>query len=68
MRDLAAWIVTATEDGLSGTFNATGAPTTLGALLAACQKVIAASTSELVWVTDRRLLDAGVQPWMGVGI
>lgn len=65
VRDLASWIVLAAEDRVGGTFNATGQPTTLGAVLEACQRVVAAR-SELVWVKDEDLLAAGVSPWMGV--
>jgi len=65
VRDLASWIIAASEDGMGGTFNATGHPTTLGAVLEACQRVVSAS-SELVWVKDDDLLAAGVNPWMGV--
>ena len=66
VRDLGSWIVRGAEDDLAGTFNATGAPSTLGELLASCQKVVTAARSELVWVNDQSLLDAKVEPWMGV--
>ncbi len=66
VRDLGSWIVRGAENDLSGTFNATGIPTTLGELLNSCQKVITAARSELVWVSDQALLDAKVEPWMGV--
>lgn len=65
VRDLASWIIAASEAGIGGTFNATGHPTTLGALLEACQRVVSAS-SEFVWVKDDDLMAAGVNPWMGV--
>jgi 2'-hydroxyisoflavone reductase len=65
VRDLASWIVVAAKDGLCGVFNATGRPTTLGAVLEACQRVVTAP-SQLVWVDDEDLLAAGVSPWMGV--
>jgi 2'-hydroxyisoflavone reductase len=65
VRDLASWIIGAAEAGLGGTFNVTGPPTTLGAVLEACQRVVAAS-SDLVWVEDEDLLAAGVNPWMGI--
>jgi nucleoside-diphosphate-sugar epimerase len=65
-RDLAAWIVHATEQDLAGTFNATGTPTTLGRLLDRCCAVIAGRPPDLVWVSDDALLGAGVSPWMGV--
>ena len=63
---LAAWTVDVAERGLSDTFNAAGRPTTLGRLLETCQRVVTATTSELVWVSDQALLDAGVSLWMGV--
>lgn len=65
VQDLASWIVVAAEDRLGGAFNATGHPTTLGAVLEACQRVVAAR-SEIVWAKDEDLLAAGVSPWMGV--
>jgi 2'-hydroxyisoflavone reductase len=65
VRDLSSWIIAAAVDGLGGTFNATGSPTTLGAVLEACQRVVSAS-SEFVWVKDEDLLAAGVNPWMGI--
>ena len=66
VRDLGSWIVCSAETRLAGTFNATGRPSTLGELLARCQAVITASSSELVWVDDARLIAAGVHRWMGV--
>jgi len=66
VRDLGSWIVHGAESRLVGTFNATGRPTTLGELLARCQAVITASSSELVWVDDSALIGAGVSRWMGV--
>ena len=66
VRDLGSWIVAAAERRLTGVFNATGHPTTLGHLLARCQVVITASNSELVWVEDAALIAAGVRRWMGV--
>jgi 2'-hydroxyisoflavone reductase len=65
VRDLARWVIQAVEERLSGTFNATGTPTTLGQVLSCCQQV-AAARSILVWVSTEALLEAGVNPWMGV--
>ena len=59
-------VVRAVEDGRGGTFNATGAPTTLGHVLRRCQEVVTASASTLVWVPNDELVSAGVDPWMGV--
>ena len=66
VRDLAAWVIRAAEDGIGGVFNATGLPTTLGQVLACCQAVVRAEPSTLVWIPDPELLAAGVSPWMGV--
>jgi 2'-hydroxyisoflavone reductase len=66
VRDLAAWIVVAAEQGDNGVFNATGHPTTLGELLGRCQAAITASRSRLLWVGDDVLLGAGLEPWMGI--
>jgi 2'-hydroxyisoflavone reductase len=66
VRDLGSWVVHAVEHGLSGIYNATGEPSTLGVLLDACQEILAAHTAELVWVSDELLLGAGVEPWMGI--
>lgn len=65
-RDLAEWVVRGVEADLFGTFNATGAPTTLGDVLHCCQEVVSARTSTLTWVSSDTLLRAGVNPWMGV--
>jgi nucleoside-diphosphate-sugar epimerase len=58
-RDLGAWLVTACEEGIAGTFNATGEPQPLGDVLAACP-----GDPELVWVDEAFLLEQGVDPWM----
>jgi 2'-hydroxyisoflavone reductase len=59
VRDLGAWLVTACEEGVTGTFNATGEPQPLGDVLAACPGDV-----ELVWVDEAFLLEQGVGPWM----
>jgi 2'-hydroxyisoflavone reductase len=58
VRDLAAFI--AGGHNLSGAYNVTGTPTTMGDLLHAC------GGRDLVWVPTAWLLAAGVDPWMGV--
>ena len=63
VRDLAAWIVGAAADGRSGTFNATGEPTSFGDLLAECARVTR-SDAKLTWVASDPLLAAEVGPWM----
>ena len=48
-----------------GTFNATGEIFSFGDFLDTCRRVTGAD-AEFVWVPSERLLDAGVEPWMGV--
>lgn len=55
VRDLAAWIVEAVEQGLAGTFNATNEGVSWGELLAA---------REVTWVDDDFLQQHEVGPWM----
>jgi len=55
VRDLAEWILTAVEQGLSGTFNATNDGVAWGELLAG---------ADLTWVTDEFLQEHEVGPWM----
>ena len=62
-RDLGKWIVHATERSLSGTYNATGEPTTFKRLLEACKRV-SGSDAEIIWVASERLVEAGVGEWM----
>jgi len=63
VRDLGAWIVHATEAGLSGVYNATGETLSFGRLLDECARV-ADSGAELVWVPSDALVEAGVGEWM----
>jgi 2'-hydroxyisoflavone reductase len=62
VRDLAAWIVTAAEERLTGPFNATG-PTTMGAVVDAARRVTGASTRS-VEVDDAFLATHEVGEWM----
>jgi 2'-hydroxyisoflavone reductase len=62
VRDLAAWIVTAAEERLSGAFNATG-PATMGAVLDAARRA-SGSTARAVEVDDAFLTGQGVGEWM----
>jgi 2'-hydroxyisoflavone reductase len=64
-RDLAAWLVEASERGLSGGVNATGPSgmTTLGGLLDLCREVTG-SDAEWVRVGEEALVEAGVEPWV----
>ncbi|MCU1607574.1 MAG: NAD-dependent epimerase/dehydratase [Modestobacter sp.] len=63
-RDLAGWLVTAVERGLSGPVNTTGPAgmTTLGGLLEVCREVTG-SNATWVPVQTADLMAAGVQPW-----
>jgi 2'-hydroxyisoflavone reductase len=64
-RDLGSWLVRAAAERTGGVFNATGPerPLTLRETL---ERVSAAvgGDANLVWTDERRVLDAGVQPWM----
>ena len=62
VRDLAAWVVTAAEERLSGPFNATG-PATMGAVLDAARRA-SGSTARAVEVDDAFLTGQGVGEWM----
>ena len=63
-RDLAAWILTAVQNGLGGTFNTVSEPghTSMGELLETAS-AIAGSRAELVWVTAAAIEEAGIAPW-----
>ena len=62
-RDLGDWIVRATEAGLGGVYNATGAPTTFERLLETARRVTGPD-AEIVWVASETLVEAGVGEWM----
>ncbi len=64
VRDLAAWLVTAAEDRLDGTFNATGPTTPLHEVLEVAARV-SGSTADLLPVGRERLAELGVGAWMG---
>ena len=64
VRDLAGWLLRAAAVSLPGTFNVAGEPVSFGALLEACR--IRGVGAELVWIPSQQLLEAGVNPWMGV--
>jgi len=63
-RDLADWIVRMVEQQRAGTFNASGpaAPLVFGEMLERI-RIAAGGHAELVWVDERRLVEAGVGPW-----
>jgi 2'-hydroxyisoflavone reductase len=62
VRDVAEWVVRALEDGVSGTYNATGDPTTLATVLDACAAAAGRET-EVRWVDEALLVEAGVEPY-----
>jgi 2'-hydroxyisoflavone reductase len=64
VRDLGAWLVEIAGSGAHGVFNATGPaePLTLGEALDRVGSAVDFS-GRLVWVDDRALAEAGVQPW-----
>jgi 2'-hydroxyisoflavone reductase len=64
VRDLAAWLVTAAEQHLDGTFNATGPTMPLREVLAAAARV-AGSGARPLPVDRDRLAKLGVGAWMG---
>jgi 2'-hydroxyisoflavone reductase len=66
-RDLAGWILLSVGRRLAGTFNATGPdyPLTFGRFLEEC-RATTGGDARFVWVDEKFLLDAGVQPWMEV--
>jgi nucleoside-diphosphate-sugar epimerase len=64
VRDVAAFVLTALEAGITGTLNVAAPPghATYGSLLDDCVKVTGAD-ARLVWVDDRFLLEHGVNQW-----
>jgi nucleoside-diphosphate-sugar epimerase len=62
-RDLAAFVVSAAERRLAGTFNAVDRPTTRADLLETCNRV-AGAEAELVWVDGEFLAEQGVGEWL----
>lgn len=64
-RDLAEWIIRATEAGTAGTYNAQGPAQslTMGELLDTC-RTVSGSDARFVWIDEQFLRDAGVKPWM----
>lgn len=63
-RDLAAWLLHAADEGISGTFNAVSRPgqATMESLLNACIAATGAD-ARLVWTDPDVILAAGVAPW-----
>jgi 2'-hydroxyisoflavone reductase len=64
VRDLASWIVDATESRLVGDYDAVGAVTTMRDLLGSVAEGCGADV-EFSWLPQEFLVDRGVQPWVG---
>ncbi|GDY32129.1 NAD-dependent epimerase/dehydratase family protein [Gandjariella thermophila] len=65
VRDLAAWIVSASEQRLPGTFDGAGPARPLLDVLRDIADAVGAPGTELVPVPVETLLEAGVTPWAG---
>jgi 2'-hydroxyisoflavone reductase len=63
-QDLAVWTLRLLEQGVVGTWNATGQPMRLGDLFEAILRVTR-SDATLTWVSEDFLLQHEVKPWMG---
>lgn len=62
-RDLARWMLTASEKQVGGVFNAAGdTDSTIGELLTLCLEATG-SEATLTWVSDSDLLAAAIEPW-----
>ena len=64
-RDLADWMLSLIERGVTGTFNATGpaGPLTLGDCLERIRRAVGGN-ARLTWVSEEFLKAQGVEPWM----
>lgn len=65
VRDLAAWIVTAAEQRLTGTYDAIGPVLQLGPVLYEAAELVGAADLELVPIDPDTLVEAGINPWGG---
>jgi 2'-hydroxyisoflavone reductase len=63
VRDLAEWMVTAAEQPIKGTFNATGEPLGLETVLETARES-SGSDARFLWVDEALLLEREVGPWM----
>ncbi len=69
VRDLAQWCLRLAEQNTCGIFNACGPAqlSTFGEFLATCQTVTA-SSARLHWVSDEKLVAAGIAPWTEIPV
>jgi nucleoside-diphosphate-sugar epimerase len=65
VRDLAAFLLDGIHRQRGGVFNLTGTPRPFGILLDLC-RTATYSDAELTWVPTERLIEAGVDPGMGI--
>ncbi|GLY63950.1 NAD-dependent epimerase/dehydratase family protein [Amycolatopsis taiwanensis] len=65
VRDLAAWIVTAAEQRLAGTYDAVGPILELGAVLREIAELVGTPDLQLVPIAPDTLVEAGINPWSG---
>ncbi|MFD3702277.1 NAD-dependent epimerase/dehydratase family protein [Nocardia sp. NPDC058658] len=65
VRDLAAWIITAAETGLTGTYDAVGPITDLGSLLQETAQLVGTTDLEPIPIAPETLTESGVTPWAG---
>lgn len=64
VRDLAAWIVTAAENGVTGRLNALGPDIAFGQLIRLCQE-LTESTAPTIWADPAWLVENDVAYWAG---
>lgn len=64
-RDAAAFIVSAGEQGASGTLNLTGRPVSFAAVCEACRD-LTGSNARFAWRPEAEILAAGLTPWSEV--
>lgn len=64
VRDLASWVITAAEQKLDGTFNATGPTISFHEVIVSAARV-AGSSTEPRSIPAAQLAELGIKPWMG---
>ncbi|MFD7639469.1 NAD-dependent epimerase/dehydratase family protein [Kitasatospora sp. NPDC059795] len=65
VRDLAGWILGCVTAQRAGIHNVTGRTLPFGEFFATCRELVNPS-AEPVWLSSEQLLNAGLDPWMGV--